>query len=201
LKAAYHISRPYYIDAEDLVQEAFIKIYRNRDKYDGNLNASLKTWLVNVALRHFYSIAITEYRMKRVPQGMHLCKSMVSIDNNDENPILSVSSFNRPFIPYDNEIEYELRYKEIIERTELRLKPFARKVFSALLEPPQQLIDKVFQSQKQFIANRESGISTKVPFQFSITAQHLAEYFGVPKYKITKTKNTINDAIKKAIED
>lgn len=46
-------------DAQDLVQEAFIKVYRNLDKYDAS--GSFSGWLYRVAINH----CMDEFRKKR----------------------------------------------------------------------------------------------------------------------------------------
>lgn len=46
-------------DAQDLVQDAFIKVYRNLDKYDAN--GSFSSWLYRVAINH----CMDEFRKKR----------------------------------------------------------------------------------------------------------------------------------------
>src|SRR5690625_4115884 len=46
-------------DAQDLVQDAFIKVYRNLDKYDGS--GAFGGWLYRVAINH----CMDEFRKKR----------------------------------------------------------------------------------------------------------------------------------------
>jgi len=46
-------------DAQDLVQDAFIKVYRNLDKYDAS--GSFSSWLYRVAINH----CMDEFRKKR----------------------------------------------------------------------------------------------------------------------------------------
>ena len=52
-------------DAEDLVQETFLKTYRNIDRFD--LNYKFSTWLYTTAVR----LAISFYRKKRINDGFH----------------------------------------------------------------------------------------------------------------------------------
>jgi RNA polymerase sigma-70 factor (ECF subfamily) len=52
-------------DAEDLVQETFLKTYRNIDRFD--LNYKFSTWLYTTAVR----LAISFYRKKRIDDGFH----------------------------------------------------------------------------------------------------------------------------------
>ena len=198
LKAAHHISRPYYIEPEDLVQEALIKIFRTRSKYKSDKKASLKTWIMNVAMRQFYNVAITEYRKKRVPQNIHISKAFVEINDMEE---LSNFKHSNEYAPYSCKTEYDLRYKEIIKRTEIKLTPFAKEVFYTMLEPPDKLIKIIKRNQEKKIENKILGKSTKIPFQFIITTEQLAEHFEVPKHKITKAKNYINNAMRLAFDE
>jgi RNA polymerase sigma-70 factor (ECF subfamily) len=53
-------------DTEDLVQETFLKAYRNISRFD--LNYKFSTWLYTTALR----LAISFYRKKRINEGISL---------------------------------------------------------------------------------------------------------------------------------
>lgn len=199
MTAAKKIVKPPYIDPEDLVQEACIKILRNRDSYTSNRGASPITWLLHIAYNQFQSIAKTEFRKKRVPQGINISKSFVDIT--DAEVIESYHLTNNPFAPFENETEYEMRYQEIIERTLTRLPSFAKKVFFAILYPPEELIDSIKKNIEKKEEERRNGMSVKVPMHFSITSKQLAEHFDVPRNKIAQAKDTINDAMLKAFED
>lgn len=196
---ANKIVKPYYIDAEDLVQEALIKIFKNKSLYNSNKGASLITWLIHVARKQFLNVAVTEFRKKRVPQNIDISKSFVNIDE------VEVLDKFRPsineYLPYTNQIEYELRYKEIIDRTEARLSKFAKQVFQTMIEPPESLIESIKKNIEKKKNEKKNGKQVKVPNRIMLTSQHLAEHFGVPRYKITQAKDTINDAMIKAFQD
>lgn len=199
LTMAHHISRPYYIDPEDLVQEAMLKIFHTRARYNSNRNASLKTWILNVALRQFYNIATTEYRKKRVPQGIHISKAFVEIGEMEE--LSNYKTLFNKYAPYLCQTEYDLRYKELIKRTEIKLPPFAKEVFRTLLEPPETLIRLIKKNRQKKIIEKMCGKSSKIPFHFTVTTEQLAEHFEVPRYKISRAKECINKAMKKAFEE
>lgn len=199
LKEARKISRPYYIEPEDLVQEAMIKIFKNRNRYRSDLNTSLKTWIITIAKRQFYNIAITENRHKRVPQGMQLNKSFIDVDD-VEDPT-TTKTFCNCYYPLTCDTEYKIRYKEIICRTEIRLQSFEKEIFRALLEPPEALVKAIKDKTEKRLEEKLAGKSTKIPFQFIATADQLAEYFGVPKHRISQAKDSISDAMTRAFED
>ncbi|HEC72419.1 MAG: sigma factor [Candidatus Thorarchaeota archaeon] len=199
MKAANKITKPHYIDPEDLVQEAYLKILKNKNVYDSNKGASPITWLLHIAINQFQSTATTEFRKKRVPQGINISKSFMDIDDLEDVEKFKVS--DNPFAPYENKIEYDMRYNEIIDRTEARLPSFAKEVFHALIEPPQQLIDAIKQNIEEKEEEKRQGKAVKVPFHFVLTSHQLAKHFDVPRHKIAQAKDTINNAILKAFQD
>lgn len=196
---ANKITKPYYIDPEDLVQEALLKLFKNRSVYNSNKGASPITWFLHIAINQFQSVAKTEFRKKRVPQGINIQKSFMELS--DLENVEKFQPLDKPFAPFENEVEYDMRYKEIVKRTETRLSKFAKEVFQALIEPPDKLIQAIEENIKKKEEDKKKGKSVKVPFHFAITSKHLAEYFEVPRHKITQAKDTINNAIIKALQD
>jgi len=199
MSAARKIVKPHYIDPEDLVQEAYLKILKNKGSYNSTRGASPITWLLHIAINQFQSVANTEFRKKRVPQGINISKSFVDIADIELVEKFQVS--DNPYAPYENEIEYDMRFHEIIERTEVRLPGFAKQVFQALVDPPEQLIEAVKNNIEKKEEEKREGKAVKIPAHFVVTSKHLAEHFGVPRHKIAQAKDAINDAMMKAFQD
>ena len=191
-REASKIFKPNFIDNEDLVQEACLKMLKNYDKYDSE-KASLHTWCMMVARKNFYNTALTAFRKdsKHTPDDHQI---HVSFDVMPNIPIQKA-------YPHRCDAEWNIRYDEIVKRTTIRLKPFAKKIFESLLEPPEDLIKHVKESRIQKLRERRAGASKNVPFEFVIRNQHLAEYFDVAYTQITKAKDEINNAMCKAFTE
>jgi len=196
MREAGKVSIPSFIDKEDLVQEAYLKMFKNLDKYD-ETRASIKTWCMYIARKNFLNTAVTAFRKdsKYTPKDP---KQHVKIEvmKNQDISVDKIKSY-----PYSCQAKWDYRYKEILEHTEKRLKPFARRVLHSLLTPPEELVNKIKNDRIQKMRERHVGLISNLPFEFVIRNNHLAEFFHVPYYKIARAKDEIYAAINDAIAE
>jgi len=189
---ANKIACPSHIDPEDLVQEAFCKILKNKSHYDSS-KSILNTWIINIAKRKFYDVAITEYNRKggKNPE-----------QNIEEIEALSADKIFQEYEPHSCQVEYDMRYDEIIRRTKKRLnRKLDKQILDILANPPQDLIEQIREENKQKQIAKDLGERVKVPLVFKITVVRLSQYMGIHRPTIVSAKNRINDAIIRALED
>ena len=194
MREASKIYKPAYISDKDLVQEAYVKILKYINTYDST-KASFKHWCITVAKNNFYTVTLGAFRKdyKYSPDNK---PKHVSIDDCYDH-----ISPTTQYHPFSNNVDWDIRYKELIERTRIKLKPFAREVFEALLEPPEELIEQVKRNRIQKLREKRTGSTKNIPFEFIARNQHLADHFRVEYKTIVKSKSEISKALEKAIEE
>lgn len=200
-KVASKISRPYYIDNSDLVQEALWHIFRNRDKYDERLS-SIMTWSLRVAKNKFMNIAANGFRDKRCPKDSDK-KALNPIDYED---LLYVVDGGMPNCVTHSTVIEDIHEQELIEHARKRLRGFAATLFEAYIDPPSKLTRLAEQRAAQQRSrvrhvNRQSksmAKSCKEPFAFHIDNKTISIYFNIPIHKVVKAKDAIHGALRKA---
>lgn len=122
-------------DAQDLVQEAFIKVYQQLEKYNGT--GSFSSWLYRVAINH----CMDEFRKKRYRQSE--IEDEMAINHNDPEVVFLKKEKNRQLerliatLPEDERLIILLRYMnersydEISEMVELPLSTVRNKLHRA----------------------------------------------------------------------
>lgn len=201
-KVASQISRPYYIDNGDLVQEALWHIFRNRDKYDENIS-SIMTWSLRVAKNKFMNIAANGFRDKRCPKDEDK-RALNPIDY--EDLLFFVDSGNSASsIVSNNTVIDDIHEKELIAHARKLLRGFAAELFEVYVSPPPKLlrlVNKRILEQQSRVRHvnrqaKKNGIS-KQPFAFHIDNKSLSIYFNVPIHKVVKAKDTIHGVLRKS---
>jgi RNA polymerase sigma factor (sigma-70 family) len=128
-------------DANDVMQEAFISIWKNIDSYDANKGGSLFTWMLNISRNK----AIDRYRQKnRIAENQKVLQN-VSIGNEHQNnnfiktEVIGVNNLVSKIKPELKEL-IDLHYfkgythQEITEITNLPLGTVKTKMRSAMTE-------------------------------------------------------------------
>jgi RNA polymerase sigma-70 factor (ECF subfamily) len=103
--------------AEDLVQEAFIRIHRHLHRFDSSRKFS--TWAYTIAS----NLAKNELR-NRGRNPLVYYQSARTRDNEDQRPLQFEDSSSRPDDMYENR-----HLKELVDATVARLSPHHREVF------------------------------------------------------------------------
>lgn len=187
-REARKIKRPSHTYTDDeLVQEALLHIYQNRNKYDENI-ASIQTWCLEISRRKFYNLAKQAFRNK-----YHPCDS--------EGNIIPMTELNEEFVGTLPTVEDSIRSQEIITKTQKRLRVLSKKVFWALLTPPDELIEHVRKEYIQCLRKRHVGNRKKIPFAFDITNDNLATFFNVPYTSVIHAKDEIHNAMRLAFKE
>ncbi|QED46577.1 RNA polymerase sigma factor [Cytobacillus dafuensis] len=124
-------------DAQDLVQEAFIKVYHQLGKFDGN--GSFSSWIYRVAINH----CMDEFRKKRYQMKQVEINEEKMVNSNHPEVIFLKKEKNRQLerliatLPEDERmiilLRYanELSYNEISEIVELPLSDVRNKLHRA----------------------------------------------------------------------
>jgi hypothetical protein len=208
-KCASKISRPYYIDNSDLVQEALAHIFCNRDKYDETMS-SIMTWCITVAKNKFINIASTGFRDKRCAKDAD--NNVLGNANFDEIIYFSADDggclSNAVVFPT---IEDDIHERELISKTKNILRGFSKQVLEIYLNPPDDLVTLVniretrqgYRVKRINNQNVSSGVQDKhkAPFSFHIDNESLAIFMNVSKNKVAKAKDEIYGALRKASKE
>lgn len=124
-------------DAQDLVQEAFIKVYQQLEKYNGT--GSFSSWLYRVAINH----CMDEFRKKRYQMKQSEINEETVVDPNHPEVIFLKKEKNRQLerliatLPEDERLiillRYmnELSYDEISELADIPLSTVRNKLHRA----------------------------------------------------------------------
>jgi RNA polymerase sigma-70 factor (ECF subfamily) len=95
------------IDAADITQEVFIKVFRNIRSFHGE--SSLRTWLYRIALHEASNQRRWWSRHKR--QELTIDSSLESSESGDEGVSLAATLADRGGSPYDHAAQAELRHR------------------------------------------------------------------------------------------
>lgn len=184
---AHKINLPNYIDKNDLVQEAWSRIFEHSESYDESKGASFKTWCINVARKRFLTVAKHEFRDKRMPKKIdgtigHLVDlTGMNLKNNLEDP------------------DHHIMYDDCIKTTRKKLRNLSRKVFDALLNPPDDLMNEIRLDRIQCLRAKHMKKRKKIPYEFAIKSRHLAHYFNVSPTAIIRAKGQIRSVIQQSM--
>lgn len=90
-------------DREDVLQEIFIKVYRNLNSYDSSF--AFSSWIYRIA----HNEAISFYRKKNVRPEGHL------IDEGDERVLREIAAGDDAEVQFDKALNAELVQKDLAE--------------------------------------------------------------------------------------
>ena len=153
-------------DAEDILQETFIKAYKALDKFDYRNGASFSPWLYRIGIN-----CSIDY-LRRHKKGKEKYRDMVDIDN--------ISSGNLDSDPEHTRRKREIREK--IDQTLDRLSAKQRMIF--ILRHYQQLSTKEI---AEYLKCTEGSVKKQLFRAVQAIKQHLKSFVLEKDYEMQKT--------------
>lgn len=173
---ARKIRTPTYIGPEDLVQEAMLQLFTRRKAFDTE-RKRFRAWSLAVARNRYLTLALTAWRARR--------QAPTSVPWTDELA-------ERPELPRsENEGFLRLRYHELVEEIESRLKPTARRVFRAMVDQPEELLEAVRREHHQALRRYHTGRRGNRPTTLRLSNQVLADHLELSYATVASAKQEI----------
>lgn len=133
-------------DIEDILQEIFIKVYRNLNDFDSNLKFS--SWIYRIT----HNEVISHYRkMQSRPQNADYNLELLSDNSMSELGLLLDTKLNKPRI-YKILQSMDLKYKEILILRYFEEKDY-REISDILKKPTGTIATLLNRAKKQFKEN------------------------------------------------
>lgn len=168
-----------YVDDEDLVQEAMEAVYRNRGAYDP-CKSSIHTWSVCVARNKIYSIA------RELGAGIN--GKTFLVDHTQLPKGCEMGVVGNTTISQDELIEK----REALSIARAMMHDTARQIFDLLINPPDDLVEKVKQDRNNQLRRWHNGRRGRRPNKtYVISNCILASYLGISDRAVKTAKHNM----------
>lgn len=181
---ASSMNLPPWLDKEDLIQEAWIHLYKQRNKFDGT-KSCLSTWCWHVTRNCIINHASRAFSRRRYP----------TLANT--KTFMQFASFEESYVPVKQNTTSHVYYRQLVERVRKLLcssiymkdvspgvRTIARKMFDLYVHPTDEFLDFVKQDKTTDVRN-----------------YHFVEFLDTSFSKVVKARKEIKRALRDVMSD